>query len=475
MNRLTGAGKRFSLLSAAVVFIDLIVITISTWLALSARQNLPWFTSDGQDLNQLLFPISAVVFVLWPLMIFVMGGYSSMHLGSGSSEYRRVLQASFYTAALMGGTAYLWQYPLSRGYFILLFAIGPVLLLITRRQLRRVLHAARTRGTLLAPVLLVGNAAHVEDLRAVLLREPWLGYSPIGMLLKDAPSTEEHALPVLGEPKDCLSVVRRSNAAVVMFAEGSFTSASEFNQLAIGLEDMDVHTVVVPSLTEVSTARMTMRPLAGLPLVHVDRPRAQRAAHWPKRFFDILGATILLVLASPFLLVSAIAIKLDDGGPILFRQSRVGINGKRFDCLKLRTMVTNAEELRLTLDTKNESDGPLFKMGQDPRITRPGKWLRRFSIDEMPQFWNVLVGDMSLIGPRPALPREVDAYEKHVRRRLAVRPGITGLWQVSGRSNLPWNETVRLDLYYVDNWSPLQDMQIMARTFGAVLRGTGAY
>lgn len=238
---------------------------------------------------------------------------------------------------------------------------------------------------------------------------------------------------------------------------------------------MDVHTVVVPSLTEVSTARMTMRPLAGLPLVHVDRPRAQRAAHWPKRFFDILGATILLVLASPFLLVSAIAIKLDDGGPILFRQSRVGINGKRFDCLKLRTMVTNAEELRLTLDTKNESDGPLFKMGQDPRITRPGKWLRRFSIDEMPQFWNVLVGDMSLIGPRPALPREVDAYEKHVRRRLAVRPGITGLWQVSGRSNLPWNETVRLDLYYVDNWSPLQDMQIMARTFGAVLRGTGAY
>lgn len=473
--RKTNRSRRISALPTVLFAIDLAVLAISTWLALTARQSLPWFSSDGHELNELLFPVTILLFVLWPMMVFLTGGYSALHMDSGASSYTRVLHATFYTAGLLAVTAYLWQYPLSRGYFVLLFTVAPALLLLTRYLMRRALHAARTRGQMLSPVLLAGNATHVNDLHAVLRREPWLGYRPVGMLLRNPVSDDGPSLPILGTPRDCLAAVRQSGATTVIFAEGSFDRAGDFNQLAVELENIDVHTVIVPSLAEISPARMTVRPVAGLPLMHIDRPQAQRASSWSKRLFDIVGSAIALLLFSPIILISTIAIKLSDGGPILFRQPRVGFKGKEFECLKLRTMVVNAEQLRSTLETKNESDGPLFKMGEDPRITRPGRWLRRYSIDEMPQFWNVLVGEMSLIGPRPALRREVDVYEEHVLRRLDVRPGITGLWQVSGRSNLSWEETVRLDLYYVNNWSLGQDLQILLRTVKAVLRGTGAY
>lgn len=464
----------FRWISVGLICSDLGLIGLATWIAVKVRA-MPSFLAEADDIALMVLPLAVVAFVLWPTLIFAMGGFSAIHTGSGADEYKRVLHASFYTAALLGLTAYLLRYPLSRAFYLLLFGIGTVLLLLGRFLVRKGLHRARAQGKMLDPVLLVGDLAHVNDLRAVLQREPWLGYRPVGLLLRDPPVGLEFDPPVLGGPRDCLAAVVASGASTVIFAEGSFKRAHEFNRIAAELEDLDVHTVVVPALAEISTARMSIRPVAGLPLVHVDRPQAQKAGHWLKRLVDIAGSVTLLLLSSPLLLVAAIAIKRADGGPIFFRQARVGIHGEEFDCLKLRTMVVDAEKLRDRLEAQNQSEGPLFKMDVDPRITKPGRWLRRYSIDEIPQFWNVLVGDMSLVGPRPALPKEVDEYKAHVRRRLAVRPGITGLWQVSGRSDLSWDETVRLDLYYVDNWSPVQDFQILARTVGVVLKGTGAY
>jgi exopolysaccharide biosynthesis polyprenyl glycosylphosphotransferase len=241
------------------------------------------------------------------------------------------------------------------------------------------------------------------------------------------------------------------------------------------LEGLNVRAIVVPSLTDVSSERLKVRPVAGLPLVHVDAPRAVHASHWAKRAFDIVGSLGLMVLLSPVLLATAIAVKFHDGGPVLFRQTRIGRDGRPFSCLKFRSMVMEAERLLSDLEVNHERSSVLFKMVDDPRVTRPGKLIRRLSIDELPQLWNVLRGQMSLVGPRPPLPHEAASYGSDMRRRLRVRPGMTGLWQVSGRSDLSWDETVRLDLYYVDNWSMVQDLNILVRTVSAVLGSRGAY
>jgi exopolysaccharide biosynthesis polyprenyl glycosylphosphotransferase len=223
----------------------------------------------------------------------------------------------------------------------------------------------------------------------------------------------------------------------------------------------------------VSAARVNLRPVGGLPLVYVESPRAQLAMRWSKRLFDIVGATVALVVAAPVMAVIAIAIKLEDRGPAVFEQIRVGLKGETFTFYKFRSMVVDAEQRLSQLES--EQGGVLFKIRDDPRMTRVGKFIRRLSLDELPQLLNVLKGQMSLVGPRPALPREVAKYHQDVHRRLDVRPGLTGLWQVSGRSDLSWDDTVRLDLYYVDNWSLLQDLMIMMRTVGAILRPRGAY
>jgi exopolysaccharide biosynthesis polyprenyl glycosylphosphotransferase len=242
------------------------------------------------------------------------------------------------------------------------------------------------------------------------------------------------------------------------------------------LEERRVQVIVVPSLTDVSEDRIRVRPVAGLPLVHLERPQSQQAGRWLKRSFDVIGSAALLVFASPVLLAVALAVRFHDGGPVLFRQTRVGRDGREFECLKFRSMEVNAEQRLDALNALRDGGNTvLFKMVEDPRITRPGRIIRRFSLDELPQLWNVLQGDMSLVGPRPPLPHEVEQYHSDVMRRLRVRPGMTGLWQVSGRSDLSWEETVRLDLYYVDNWSMVQDLAILARTLQAVLGSRGAY
>lgn len=411
----------------------------------------------------------------WLALLALNGAYSLNHLQHGMIEYQRVASASGMLAGAIGISCYLTQFTLPRGFFMLLFLVGVPALLIGRFTRRQALNKLRARGMMLTPVIVAGAPAHIDDIAKVLRREKWLGYQIVGAVTSAEIEETRAGIPVIGDVSEVVDLVSDTEIDAVIFAEGSFPTSQHFKRMAWELEEHDVQMVVVPALTDISAERLNPRPVAGLPLVHVERPQAMQASRWVKRAFDLIGSSILLLLSAPLMAAVAIAIKLEDGGPILFKQVRVGRRGEEFECLKVRSMVVDAEAKLAELAAKNEGAGVLFKMTKDPRITRVGQFIRRFSIDEVPQFWNVFRGDMSLVGPRPALPKEVAQYDRDAVRRLDVRPGLTGLWQVSGRSDLPWDETVRLDVYYVDNWSIIQDLSILMRTAGAVLGSRGAY
>jgi exopolysaccharide biosynthesis polyprenyl glycosylphosphotransferase len=455
---------------------DLVLTSAATLIALNGRQGLPIFANAANDVDNLVRPLALAILLGWLVSIALAGGYVPKQIGVGTVEYRRILGASFGMAAALGISAYLLQYPLSRGFYFLLFVVGIPLLVLGRLLLRRIIHRMRRRGRFMMSVLIAGDLDHVDDVAAVLDRERWLGYEVVGALTGDA--TEDRTttgIPIFGNPDDAVAILNATGANAVIFAEGSFRRGRHFNEMARALEDSHAQMIVVPSLTDISAARMDVRPVAGIPLVHIEAPRARAAGHVWKRVFDVVGSSLLILLGSPILAAVAVAIRLDDRGPVLFKQVRAGLKGDPFECFKFRSMALDAEARLAQLQSLNESDGVLFKMADDPRVTKVGRFIRRYSLDELPQLFNVWLGDMSLVGPRPALLSETERYKDHVMRRLDVRPGMTGLWQVSGRSDLSWDDTVRLDLYYVDNWSMLQDLSILMKTFGAVVRSRGAY
>jgi exopolysaccharide biosynthesis polyprenyl glycosylphosphotransferase len=283
-------------------------------------------------------------------------------------------------------------------------------------------------------------------------------------------------VPVLGDLSAAAGVVRSLRADAVAVTCSSETAAVYLRRLSWDLEGSGVELLVAPGLMEVAGPRMHMRPFIGLPLVHVEEPEFTGPKRLVKNLLDRMGAMVVLLLTAPVLACIALAVRLDSPGPVLFRQQRVGQGGRAFTMLKFRTMVADAESRREALRSRNQnSDGLLFKVTGDPRVTRVGRVLRRYSLDEIPQLLNVVSGRMSLVGPRPPLPEEVALYDDSVARRLLVKPGLTGLWQVSGRSDLTWEEAVRLDLRYVENWSLALDIQILWKTVSAVVRAEGAY
>ena len=469
--------RTWSSLSAITAVVDAVVIVLVGVVAGVGRNVLPMFTSVG-DLPENLAASGAFIVTGWLLMLFVFGAYDRSYFGAGADEYRRVLTASLAAAALVGIGCYLTQFPLSRGFYVLLFVLGVPLLLVSRHAGRRVVQRLRTRGALSRRILIAGAPAHVEAIADVLTRESWLGYSIVGCLTADEPAAPETrtGIPVLGRTRDAAAVVSRYEVDTLLIAEGAFEAGTNLRQTAWELEKhTNLEIAVAPSLTDVAAGRVEVRPVAGLPLVYIGHTRAEESARWAKRAFDIVGSLGLLLLSAPLWLWAAVRIKLHDGGPVLFRQVRVGRDGTTFECLKFRTMVAGAEGLVTDLRSDLHDDHVLFKMHADPRVTRVGRSLRRFSLDELPQLVNVLRGEMSLVGPRPPLPSEVARYEAVANRRLDVRPGMTGLWQISGRSNLSWDDAVRLDTYYVDNWSMMQDVVILVKTVTAVMGARGAY
>ncbi len=272
-----------------------------------------------------------------------------------------------------------------------------------------------------------------------------------------------------------MSVVEGLHVDALFVTPGSFSNSHQLRQVIWALEDHHVEVVVAPSLTDVARDRVVARPVGGLPLIHIEKPQWVQATRWAKRSFDVVVTLMVIAVFSPLIAFAALAVKLHDGGPVFYRHQRIGRDGRGFGCFKFRTMVVDADAQVAGLQERHGTGALLFKLKNDPRITKPGSWLRRYSIDELPQLFNVLLGDMSLVGPRPQVADEVALYRDGMGRRLKVRPGMTGLWQVSGRNDLSVADSVRLDLYYVDNWSMVQDISILMRTFRAVMSSRGAY
>jgi exopolysaccharide biosynthesis polyprenyl glycosylphosphotransferase len=474
---LSERGRWQRLLQVGLVAGDMVVITVAAAVAAVNHFAEPVFPVVN-DVNVVAVAVGPWVVLAWLLANALRGTYTQSHLGMGTTEYARVLSAAGITAGIIGIASYLTKSDLSRAFFVQLFLVGVPLLLLWRWSARRVTYRLHDRGHLLTRVLLSGSESHVDDVARVLDRERWLGYRVIGALVPSPglAAMTPGGVTVVGSTDATAANALASDADLVLFTGGAFSSPVEFRRIAWDLEGHDVQLAVAPSLNDISSDRMTMRPVGGLPLVHVDPPQSLAASRSFKRIFDMVGAGVALLLAAPVMIVFALLTKLQDGGPVLFRQTRVGRDGELFECLKFRSMVVDAEARLSGVSHLNKNaEGVLFKAAHDPRVTRVGGLMRRFSVDELPQLINVINGDMSLVGPRPALPAEVRRYEPDVHRRLHVRPGLTGLWQVSGRSDLSWDDTVRLDLYYVDNWSVVQDLTILARTVHAVFASRGAY
>jgi exopolysaccharide biosynthesis polyprenyl glycosylphosphotransferase len=414
--------------------------------------------------------------VLWLGLLALAGAYDTRFIGVGTDEFRRVVNTGICLTAAVAITAYATKTEVARGWVLISLPSVTAFDLLARYVLRKRLHRKRELGSCMRRVVVVGHPDVIGDLAKVLRRDTYHGLSVVAacVLGPDCPKMID-GIPAVGGLGNVMNLVQRMGADTVAVLACPEMSGARLRDLAWALEKSGTDLCVAPALLDVAGPRTTIRPTAGLPLLHMDHPEFSGVPRLIKSAFDRALAICALTLLMPFLVAIAVAIRLGDGGPAFFRQVRVGKDGKPFTLYKFRTMVVGAERLRADLIALNDSDGLLFKMRKDPRITPVGSMLRRHSLDELPQLINVFKGDMSLVGPRPALPGEAEAYGNHMRRRLAVKPGITGLWQVNGRSDLPWDEAVRLDVRYVENWSFVLDLQILWKTWSAVTNGKGAY
>jgi exopolysaccharide biosynthesis polyprenyl glycosylphosphotransferase len=414
--------------------------------------------------------------VLWVLSIKLADGYSGRFIGTGSDEFRKVLNASVSLTATVASFSYLFNTELARAYLLIALPGMTVLGLLARFAMRKQLHQQRKAGHWMMKVVAVGHEPAVARLISELSGDQSHGYSVVASCLAVPSGRDDVAgVPVYGGLDDITAAVRAFAADTVAVLPCPEMDGIRIRSLAWDLEKTGTGLCVSPALLDVAGPRTTIRPRAGLTLLHVDHPQLGGIRLAFKDLFDRAVAAAALVLLLPLMIVLAAVIWLHDRGPVLFTQVRVGKDGRAFRIYKFRTMVVDAEERRPQRLTRSDTDGILFKLRKDPRVTAVGFYLRRWSVDELPQLINVFLGDMSLVGPRPALPDEAAKYADHVRRRLVVRPGLTGLWQVNGRSDLSWEESVRLDLRYVENWSFVLDVQILWKTISVLLRGSGAY
>lgn len=424
--------------------------------------------------------VSVIMGCLWLLLLRGLHTYRESLLGTGTEEYTRILEASL---VLFGGVAiasYVFQIQLSRRYFLVMLPIGLIGLFIWRWIARKILVVRRGRGDYCRNALIVGSSHSASAMLAELRRRPEMGVHFVGACLSDAPSPKTLArmrVPIVGGVGDVIEVMGDLQCDALIITASPELTPQAIRRISWAV-DPSTQVILAPSIVDVAGPRMHLRPVNGLSLVEVEMPRFDGGALLMKRAIDIAIASVLCVILIPLWIIVSILIKIDDGGPVFFMQPRVGLGGTHFNMIKFRSMRTDAEKVLAELKKASGQDagnGVMFKMKDDPRVTKIGRILRATSIDELPQLFNVIKGDMSLVGPRPPLPREVEAYEKDVHRKFLVKPGITGLWQVSGRSSLSWEESVRLDLYYVENWSLTGDLQILFRTFKAVLKRDGAY
>ncbi len=462
---------------------DAIVVCAAVAFAQYVRFGLPPFVPGHE--NRYATACSVLTVVIWLSLLAGFRARCTRIIGRGLEEYRRAVEASIWTFGAIAMTEYIFHLEIARGYLAVALPTGILGLVLSRWLARRYVARRRTDGSYQTTVFAVGNTEAVTSLANELTRRPADGFRFAGACVPGGRAdTDQHllvrgqAIPIVGGGCDLASLeklIHRFGADTLAVVGTEHLGVQQIRKLIWKLEPLGVELLVSPGVTDVAGSRLTMLPVSGLPLLHIEKPQYRGAERFQKRAFDLCFAALALAVALPVLLIAAAAIKVTSPGPVFYASERIGFGGSSFRMLKLRTMVQDADKKLVNLLDSNECDGQLFKMKNDPRVTPVGRVLRRFSIDELPQFINVLRRDMSVVGPRPLFWIQDEEDDSDSLRRLLVRPGITGLWQVSGRSDLAWEDAIRLDLSYVDNWSMAGDLLIIAKTLRAVFRHGGAY
>jgi len=427
--------------------------------------------------------LGAVIVAMWWGALQFFQTRDPKIIGDGTDEYRRIARATFLMFGWVAILSLMFKWDMSRGYLAIAFPLGLVGLVTGRKIWRLWLRRQRHGGHHLSNVLVVGGPRSGQEMALWFNRNRGSGFRVTGVWVPDTQTKNnewlkvpDQFIPVLGNDRNLFDALNIAQADTVIVTDTEHLGHRALRDLTWQLEGIDVDLMVSPNVMDFSGSRIHVRAVAGMPLMHLEEPQYAEAGAWPKLVFDRTFAFAAILAFSPFLLTAAIAVKTTSKGPVFFRQRRIGLDGEAFDMLKFRSMRVGADaELAGLLAAQGTSDQPLFKVQNDPRLTSVGAFLRRFSIDELPQLLNVLRGDMSVIGPRPQVAAEVELYDDQAFRRLTVRPGMTGLWQVSGRSNLSWEDAIRLDTYYVENWSLTGDLVILWRTLRAVVGSSGAY
>jgi exopolysaccharide biosynthesis polyprenyl glycosylphosphotransferase len=467
--------RRF-LASLALVFTDTVMLAAAVLIATLLRFPGLWAASHTPYLGIGFPQLSAIVVILWLICMQWQQLYHVNRLELGSGEFKRLVVALSIGTACLVFVTYVLRLPgLSRGWTLLSWILALVLVASGRLARRLAVRVMRSRNRLLRPTLIVGANEEATEIVRILRKNQSSGLVPIGYVTSDSVSSSTmEQIPYLGTAAGIRNLVRNLGIDTVLFASSAF-DYDDLAEMVAGLRNEDVQVQISSRLLDVLTSRVAMYEVNGLPIIGIENRGLTRIRTGTKRALDIVLSSLLLLLSAPFWLCIALAIKVTSRGPVLYRQERVGENGRLFTMLKFRSMVLDAHVQRDEFVADNESTGPLFKIREDPRVTSVGRWLRRCSLDELPQLVNVLLGEMSLVGPRPALPSEVAQYEDHHTRRLEAVPGMTGLWQVSGRSDLTFEEMVRLDLFYIENWSLTFDLSLLVRTLPAVVSARGSY
>ncbi|MEV7604321.1 sugar transferase [Paenarthrobacter sp. NPDC089322] len=474
-----GGSSWTQLLTGALCLADTALVAVAVLAGFILNTDGPVVAPGGAGQGQHVM-IGCVLAVAWIAALEVYRSRDPKVLGVGPEEYKRVLTASLRVFGFLGLVAVVFRLESVSSFVVVSLPLGVVALTGNRWIFRRWLNGQKSRGRCLSRAIVVGEPQDVRYVVKQINRKSGAAYDIVGACLPGARRgavlvVDDARVPVLSSIYGIAHTVRQTGANAVIVA-GPVPGGNQFIQeLGWRLEEDAAELVLAATLTNVAGPRIHWRPVEGLPLMHVDIPHYSGGKHTLKRLMDIFVSSAALLVLAPILLVLALIVRLDSPGPVLFKQERIGKQGTTFRMLKFRSMVVDAEARLAELTGQDEGAGVLFKIRGDPRITACGRWMRKYSLDELPQFWNVLVGNMSLVGPRPPLLREVSGYERHTHRRLLIKPGITGLWQINGRSDLPWEEAVRLDLYYVENWSIAGDLMIMWRTFKAMIQPSGAY
>lgn len=411
---------------------------------------------------------------LWLVVFAVYGLYDRPRLLAPSEEARRIFHAVTVTATGVLMVTFLTKMPVTRTWAALLWMSCLVCVSLGRISMRRLRVVINARGRLIRRVLIVGTNDEALGIGRALARQTAMGHLPVGYVDIDGESmSDTQDIPVVGSLADLADAVHTTEADVVILASTALAQG-RLPALCASLHELGVEINISAGLPHIAASRVTVKPLDGLAMLSVRANQLSSHQKALKRAIDVCLSAFGLLVGAPFLILVGLCVRLTSSGPAIFRQVRVGEGGKQFVIYKFRTMVGNAETLRIELEDRNEADGPLFKVQGDPRVTRVGRALRHFGFDELPQLYNVLKGEMSLVGPRPPLPSETERYDEWARGRLRVKPGITGLWQVNGRHELSFADYVRYDLFYVENWSVIMDIFTMMRTVGVVLTRRGA-